>query len=942
MADPFEPAPEAPALTAQDRGDGAQRRRTTMSAVQARESLRQNGPHNLGNEDVADDESTNFGSTHGDTIDSAITTLVGQLTGRDEDVQIDIFSLLKLVDLEHAIEISIAAAIQLDSDEPTAESLAAGELTATNTIEAISNCAAQVSAALTGALHTVIAIHTTQVDDLIENNNAHGRGDDQIRLADTLREEQDDKRHRKIYDTLEAISEKIHNLVKIKGNMMRALDVFQSNPETWTKLGDADISREALQELLDGQVAKDQASSAKIEQSIAATDKKIANFTKQRHAAVLEQLGVSASGSDPKPLTPAELLQFTKIGLMPEDKKSALKAEQIKTLMINLLTKHSKQFWAILPTIYRMLDLNPNRDKWEVPTAEAVCAADFEAARIATGIGPHVAHFYNQQNMDFMNVMSAVNGIRKLIEASQQRLTYGDDGSIERTVQGVPDDFIAYLCAFYWPHALTSEKDRDAMYDIMKEVHCEFLRPNQTLEDGIRVVTKLVSIAVRMQVKISYAKCAQKVIRAILVGRGCFAVPEITKFMGTPTDPAIADNCINMLSSMLAHVGRVAKKYALDHNMESIQVADADQVNLAVSSVGKEYSITPGVTEEQNYDSQIIALCPDFDRSDHVNSVHSVNFAGGPQAHGNKGKGGGKGKQRRKGGKGKPGGGGRLPTAKIYQWPSTGLLACQVAGCKETLTKKKSENFRTSDAANKSKAAKSGGSDPRFSPICATHWACGKVVTLNRTCPTPGKEMDMSKFSQASGHTAAWQGQKQSANAAVAVNDDSDEESVFAASVVSGGSTLEEAKEALTLAQGAMEAHGYDVSAVDRRLVQTLVPGQNLAPIVESQDTQISSMFTQFVDQYRTDRRQDRQELQDVQRQIDSAQQSVRAGGLSSAPGVYVHPQATNAEYPSIAQHTVPSQRDRVRGGMTARQGQQGYNSDQQELRTEMAGRSRR
>ena len=90
MADPFEPAPEAPALTAQDRGDGAQRRRITMSTVQARESLRQHGPHNLGNEAVADDESANFGSAHGDTIDSAITTLVGQLTSRDEDVQIGI------------------------------------------------------------------------------------------------------------------------------------------------------------------------------------------------------------------------------------------------------------------------------------------------------------------------------------------------------------------------------------------------------------------------------------------------------------------------------------------------------------------------------------------------------------------------------------------------------------------------------------------------------------------------------------------------------------------------------------------------------------------------------------------------------------------------------------------------------------------------------------
>ena len=83
MADPFEPAPEAPALTAQESGDGAQRRRLSMFTIQARESSRQSGPHNLGNEDVADDESANFGSTHGDTIDSAITTLVGQLTGRD-------------------------------------------------------------------------------------------------------------------------------------------------------------------------------------------------------------------------------------------------------------------------------------------------------------------------------------------------------------------------------------------------------------------------------------------------------------------------------------------------------------------------------------------------------------------------------------------------------------------------------------------------------------------------------------------------------------------------------------------------------------------------------------------------------------------------------------------------------------------------------------------
>ena len=42
-----------------------------------------------------------------------------------------------------------------------------------------------------------------------------------------------------------------------------------------------------------------------------------------------------------------------------------------------------------------MLYMNPNRDTWEVPTADAICAADSEAAIIETGVGPLVSEHYN-------------------------------------------------------------------------------------------------------------------------------------------------------------------------------------------------------------------------------------------------------------------------------------------------------------------------------------------------------------------------------------------------------------------------------------------------------------------------------------------------------------------------------------------------------------------
>ena len=176
---------------------------------------------------------------------------------------------------------------------------------------------------------------------------------------------------------------------------------------------------------------------------------------------------MSAIGTDPKPITSAEFEQLTRIGLLPDDKNTAVKADKIRTMMTNLLTKHSKQFWAILPIIHRMLYLNPNRDTWKVPTADAICAADSDAALIETGVGPLVSEHYNQQNMDMLTLMLGGKGCLKMIEATQQELTYGGEGIFERTVRGKKDDFISFLEAWYWPkapNALTCEKDRNAIH----------------------------------------------------------------------------------------------------------------------------------------------------------------------------------------------------------------------------------------------------------------------------------------------------------------------------------------------------------------------------------------------------------------------------------------------------------------------------------------------
>jgi hypothetical protein len=155
---------------------------------------------------------------------------------------------------------------------------------------------------------------------------------------------------------------------------------------------------------------------------------------------------------------------------------------------------------------------------------------------------------------------------------------------------------------------------------------------------------------------------------------------------------------------------------------------------------------------------------------------------GGGRGKGGGGRGGGRGGKG--GGRGGKGGG--------------GSLACQVVGCTNMLTVKKSDNFRKKDGENKSIAANGGQKDPKFSPTCTMDWDCGEFVKLNNT-----KSMDMAKYQKLSGHNQNGQAesngkkfqQRHNVNAAVGAADfDADDDDISDAVSLSGvslGDTIE-------------------------------------------------------------------------------------------------------------------------------------------------------
>ena len=186
-------------------------------------------------------------------------------------------------------------------------------------------------------------------------------------------------------------------------------------------------SKDEVKGLTDGDMTDDQSHIDRIDKSIKGVERQIADATTRRQTELIEALGVSTTGTDPKAATPSEFEPLSRIGLLLEDKHTAVEADKIRTWMTNFLTKHSKQFWAVLPIIHRMLSMNPNRDTWKVPTADEICSTNSDYALAATGVGRLVSEYFNQQNMDLLTLMHAGKNCLKLIEAAQQELTHGGD-----------------------------------------------------------------------------------------------------------------------------------------------------------------------------------------------------------------------------------------------------------------------------------------------------------------------------------------------------------------------------------------------------------------------------------------------------------------------------------------------------------------------------------
>ena len=918
------PALQPMAATRDDR-DAAARRRDTAGYRMSQAGLIEAGV-DAASEDSADE----YSSPSGDTFSDMILKLLKQMTGGGDVVDINIYNLLHAAGLDEFLVDSLRAAMQLDGEAaPSEEAL---EIMTISAQEAVTKACLPVTAALEGAMANASKFHTDRFKDLMASGSGNQGNDSQQKL-DRLREEETDVAYRASYHSLEERTAEISTLKDTRASMLAAREKLTANPMVWKEMKAK--SADEIIKTMDKDVKTHQVHIDEIDKCIKSADKQIADAGAKRHLDLLEKLGVSASVNT-KDAIPAEFEALIKLGLMPEDKHTAVKADQIRTWMTNFLTKHSTQFWAVLPVIYRMMAMNPNRDLWKIPTSNEVCAADWEVALVQTGVGPLVAEHFNQQNMELLTLMQSGKGCLKVLEAAEQELTHGDEGNIERTVQGKKDDWIAHLEAFYWPNALTSEKDRNKMTKIMEDIHVEFLRANQDLDDSIKVATKIITLARRMQVTISYNKCAKRIVRSIMVGRKSFAVPEILRYMNHPDDPATRENCIHMLCDMLAKIGRAAKRYSTDHSGESVQVADIHAVNAAMASTGLEISVTPGFTDQDTYDSMIVDLCPQFARSDYVTSQHSINFAGGGtqaiKKPYNRGKGGGKG-----GGRGRGGGRGGRGTGTPYQkqvirdiiYPK-GQLSCSIVGCTNILSIPKSDTFRATDKKHKSAAALGGRKDPHFVPVCSNCWSSDNVETLNQECATPGKEMNMPKFRETSGHTG---GYRHSANAATAVDVDNSDNISDAGSMAgssSGASVVSTAESARAdLSSAIAEAQRYEPTLkVTMESSSDGVPSSSMDVLAKTMGDMQNFMTTMQTEQ-RASQNLMSQQVNTLQRQQLASQanqqSNLRAGGLGGGYGTYVPPNGSHSQQQIESMghdHRVqfPLMSERVTDGMERRE----------------------
>ena len=379
------PALQPMAATRDDR-DAAARRRDTAGYRMSQAGLIEAGV-DAASEDSADE----YSSPSGDTFSDMILKLLKQMTGGGDVVDINIYNLLHAAGLDEFLVDSLRAAMQLDGEAaPSEEAL---EIMTISAQEAVTKACLPVTAALEGAMANASKFHTDRFKDLMASGSGNQGNDSQQKL-DRLREEETDVAYRASYHSLEERTAEISTLKDTRASMLAAREKLTADPMVWKDM--MEKSADEIIETMDKDVKTHQVHIDEIDKCIKSADKQIADAGAKRHSDLLEELGVSASVNT-KDAIPAEFEALIKLGLMPEDKHTAVKADQIRTWMTNFLTKHSTQFWAVLPVIYRMMAMNPNRDLWKIPTSNEVCAADWEFALAQTGVGPLVAEHFTSR-----------------------------------------------------------------------------------------------------------------------------------------------------------------------------------------------------------------------------------------------------------------------------------------------------------------------------------------------------------------------------------------------------------------------------------------------------------------------------------------------------------------------------------------------------------------
>ena len=128
------------------------------------------------------------------------------------------------------------------------------------------------------------------------------QGNDSQQKLDRLREEEDDVAYRATYRSLEERTAEISALKNTQSAMMATREKLTADPEVWMDMQDK--SREEIIATMDGDMKTHQIHIDGIDKRIKGVEKQIADARAKRHSDLLEDLGISSSGSDAKDAIP--------------------------------------------------------------------------------------------------------------------------------------------------------------------------------------------------------------------------------------------------------------------------------------------------------------------------------------------------------------------------------------------------------------------------------------------------------------------------------------------------------------------------------------------------------------------------------------------------------------------------------------------------------------